>query len=304
MSVKSLKYFTFLSMILFYFNCNDEIIEPDSSPVAGYTQIDFEPSVTNDNTKIVYVHSNVDFELTGIYIYDLLTNSNSLFKNGFIRSPDWSPDSKWIVYSLSNNLYKIKSNGDSLTILTNLANSGNNMHPKWSEDGSKIAFANTDCSSSDQCGVYTMNTDGSEITLIEPNAIYPEWTDNGNALFFLKQIKNTNGQPAGDSLFKYSLTNNLKELITVFSGNEHILNSYLNSTGNDIIFCSTSETGFSYVYKYNLLSGSLTKLSQTQGYSPFASDFSEKTVYTNRDQGNGRLCIMNNDGSYPVQITP
>lgn len=297
---KFLKYKIFFILILLFNNCNEEIAQPESNPIAAYTQIDFEPSVTKDNSKIVYVHSNVDFKLTGIYVYDLATNSNSLFKNGFIRCPDWSPDSQWIVYSLSNNLYKIKSNGDSLTLLTNF---GINLYPKWSDDGSKIVYSNTDCGGSDICGIYTMNADGNENILIEQNANYPEWSDNGNSLMFFKPIKNSVGLSAGDSLFRISLINNQKEFITTFSGSEHILNSYLNVSGNDIIFCSTSETGYSYVYKYNVTNGFLEKLTSSQGWSPYASAFSSKTVYTNRNPGNGRLWIMNNDGSDPMQLT-
>jgi Tol biopolymer transport system component len=278
--------------------CNDEINQPDYNQVASYTQIDFEPSVTNDNSKMVYVHSNIDFELSGIYIFDLSANTSSFFLNGFIRTPDWSPDSQWIVYSLGSSLYKIKSNGDSVTLLTNF---GNNLYPKWSDDGSKIAFANTDFIEGNS-GVYVINTDGTSVSLIEGNASFPEWQDSGNILLFLKTIKNPGGQPTGDSLFRISLNNNQKEFITTFSGSDHILNSYLNVSGSDVIFCSTSETGYSYVYKYSLTNGTLTKLTSTQGWSPYASDFSDKIYYTNRNLGNGRLWIMNNDGSDPVSL--
>lgn len=279
--------------------CKDEITLPSNSVYASYTQIDFEPSVTNDNSKMVYVHSNVDFELSGLYIFDLSANTSSFFLNGFIRTPDWSPDSQWIVYSLGNSLYKIKSNGDSVTLLTNF---GNNLYPKWSDDGSKIAFANTDFSEGNS-GVYVINTDGSSVSLIEGNASYPEWLDSGYTLLFLKPVKNPGGQPTGDSLFRISFSNNQKEFITIFSGSDHILNSYLNVSGSDIIFCSTSETGYSYVYKYSLTSSSLTKLTSTQGWSPYASDFSGKTYYTNRNLGNGRLWMMNNDGSDPMPLS-
>jgi len=291
-----------LTFIIFTIeSCDDNSDQITNSPVAEYTQIDFEPSVSNDNTKMIYVHSDIDFKLSGIYLYNFATAADSLFINGSARCPDFSPDGNRIVYSMSNVLFKIKINGDSLTSLTT---SGKNNFAKWNNDGSKIAYVNSDCSGSGNCGLYVMNSDGTENTLIESDATYPEWTDNGNNLIYFKPIKNSNGETIGDSLFSITLNKNQKNFIRIFNGDDHKYNRYLNYKSGEIIFCSTNSRGYTYIYKYNLFTNVITQLTQSQGWSPYASEYSNKIIYTNRNQGNGRLWMMNTDGSSAVQLTP
>ena len=48
---------------------------------------------------------------------------------------------------------------------------------------------------------------------------------------------------------------------------------------------------------------SINKLTTGQGWSPDFNAVNQKIVYTNRDPGNGRLWIMNKDGSNKIQLT-
>lgn len=290
--------FCFFS-VKYFSGCGNEDIQTNSSPRADYTQIDFEPSLSNDNQKLIYAHSDIDFELTGIYLYNFTTKADSLIINAQANCPDWSPDEKWIVFSLNNLLVKIKSDGDSQTVISG---TGKNFYPKWCDDGSKIAYSDMDCGISGNCGVYVINSSGDDKTLIESGCNFPDWTDSGSTLIYFKPLKDGSGNHNGDSLIKYSLINNTRLGITEFSGDDHTINSYINFSGNEVFFCSTSKTGYSYIYKYNISQHSLIKLTISQGWSPEISFYSDKIIYTNRNPGNGRLWIMNKDGSNPHHL--
>ncbi len=129
----------------------------------------------------------------------------------------------------------------------------------------------------------------------------PEWTDNGNTLIYLKSVKDASGNSIGDSLFQYTLNSSSRNLITLVVGENHKFSYYLNYSSGEIIFCSTSTDGYTYVYKRNN-NGIITKLTNSQGWSPNISVSNNKIIYTNRDPGNGKLWIMNGDGSNQMQL--
>jgi len=299
-TLKTFNFFLTCTLFITLNACKEESTDPNSSdPIAAYAQIDFEPSVSNDGLKMLYVHNDLDHDLVGIYMVNFSQQVDSQFISGFVRCPDWSPDTKWVVYNLDNLMYKIKSNGDSLTVL---ASDGRNLFPKWSNDGNKIAYSNTQCGGAVSCGVWVMNKNGGDKVLIENGANYPDWTDNGNTLIYLKPAMDASGNSIGDSLFQFTLNNNSRNFITVLTGENHKLNYYLNYSAGEIIFCSTSTGGYTYVYK-RINNGSIIKLTTTQGWSPNISSAGNKIIYTNRNPGNGRLWIMNRDGSNPQQLT-
>ncbi|MEO6696340.1 MAG: hypothetical protein ABIY50_06515 [Ignavibacteria bacterium] len=283
---------------IFIAGCKDTTIQ-STDPIAEYTQIDFEPSVSNDGNNLLYVHSDLNYELSGIYNINFSQGTDTQFISGLARSPDWSPDSRWIVYNLDNLIFKIRSDGDSNKILVN---EGKNFFPKWSNDGSRIAYANTDCRGIVNCGVWIMDNNGENKTLIDSGANYPEWVDDGNTLIYFKSIINETGNSTGDSIFQYSLNNNTRSFIADLNGADHKINFYLNNnSAGEFVFCSTSQQGYTYVYK-RISNGLIIKLTNTQGWSPNIFQNNNKIYYTNRDPGNGRLWFMNSDGSNPQQL--
>jgi hypothetical protein len=120
--------------------CNKVTIE------GGYTYI-FDPNSTtapffnpNNDNEFLFVSPSTEniyekciriFNLQTKYIYTIYTGS-------LCCAPRWGKND-WILFGQNDeNIYKIKSNGDSLTKLTSL----NNLHhPIWNYDGTKfLAF--------------------------------------------------------------------------------------------------------------------------------------------------------------------
>jgi tricorn protease len=77
----------------------------------------------------------------------------------WIQQPAISPDGQWIAFEYKGGLYKVSSSGGAAIPLT--INKAYNGYPKWSHDGSQIAFA------SDRYGnfdVFIMSSAGGEAT--------------------------------------------------------------------------------------------------------------------------------------------
>jgi len=94
------------------------------------------------------------------------------------RMPDWSPDGQWIVHmryvDLDGEIFSMDASGDSLVQLT--ANRRSVRHPKYSPDGTLIAFQSDG-------GIWVMGADGDAPRKIA-NGYEPSWSPNGEKIAF------------------------------------------------------------------------------------------------------------------------
>jgi Tol biopolymer transport system component len=137
--------------------------------------------LTNDNFRYTYpVWSPVRQKFAvvsnrrNLYLMDYdganLTPLVSALDIYEIKSPVWSPDGSHLVFSATDSLlgnyddiYSVTGTGinEGLTKLTNTA-SVSETWPKWSPDGTKIAFlSQTDTQSGRRWGTEVINADGS-----------------------------------------------------------------------------------------------------------------------------------------------
>ncbi|MBK8980801.1 MAG: hypothetical protein IPM38_00395 [Ignavibacteria bacterium] len=275
---------------LVFSSCGNDPLQPGGNAAPPYTQIDFDPVLSADGRLLAYVHSNINSDFTGLYRFDLLNGFNRQLINEVISNPDFSNSNSnpEIIFSWDNRLMKMNSDGQ---FLSQILQTGNNKNPKWNLIDNKILFENTDCSSG--CGIRLTDSNGAFNNLIIQNGKSPEWTNTADEFIYLSPSESGKG----DTLFKFNLTSGVKTFLKFLTIPEHMANQYLNYTVGEVILCSTSETGYSYIYKLNLNSGNIEKLSVNQGWSPYYSEVTGKIYYTNRNEGEGRIWIMNIDGS-------
>lgn len=100
-----------------------------------YNMPRFNPSNSNE---IIYVQGITSANKSYLVKRNLSNGQETQIISGIWRRPDWS-SKDWIVFNHADNeVWKIKSNGDSLTLLTSDMQGGHNA--VWNPDGNKIAF--------------------------------------------------------------------------------------------------------------------------------------------------------------------
>jgi Tol biopolymer transport system component len=119
----------------------------------------------------------------------------------------WAPDASWLVF-VSNRadvdggnagdreLYRMNADGSAETQLTSTDARTSDQQPAVSPDGSRIAFASdrANSGSDDLMDIYTMNSDGSEVTRLTSDGAYryplssrstaPAWSPDGSRIAF------------------------------------------------------------------------------------------------------------------------
>jgi Tol biopolymer transport system component len=123
----------------------------------------------------------------------------------FVSRPAWSPDGKWIAFSLSDesdydsrgSIVVMPSTGGGLRYVTDgritdvssdPGSDANDYEPDWSPDGTRLAFTRIVwfCPSCDQEEVCSVAADGSDVRWITTNASYaadrPSWSPSGDRI--------------------------------------------------------------------------------------------------------------------------
>ncbi len=138
--------------VVFFSRCKKDPPAPISSDCANfsYTSVNFAnwPGIDttygyvrfnpNNSNEILYLRGKTSTGEVYIVKRNLLTGSETNIVKDVFRRPDWSLKD-WIVFNHADNqVWKVKSNGDSLTLLTTDMQGGHNAI--WNPDGTKIAF--------------------------------------------------------------------------------------------------------------------------------------------------------------------
>jgi len=138
-------------------------------------KFDFDPSFSPNGLRIAYV-SDLTSSKFEIYTMNIDgTGIKRLTNNGSCHRPAWSPDGKQIAYVDWDDfsIYVMKSDG---TDVKRLTIGGINDNPVWALDGKSIFFIRK-ADHGTQAYVYRINLDGSGVTLITDERVWPRTFD-------------------------------------------------------------------------------------------------------------------------------
>ncbi|MBL7961496.1 PD40 domain-containing protein [bacterium] len=164
---------------------NTELFSPLQLGAVAYSG-----TISPDRKSLLLVN-NEFADTIGTLMMDMETYEKKEFSKDFLGTADWSPDGEWIVYtdySKGRNIFKIKSNGDSITQLTF---EGNSIFPRWSPDGEKIVYV---WSVYPEGGVHLMDKNGNGKSFLFVGT-EPSWSNSGD------KIIGWIGLPVGGNVF-------------------------------------------------------------------------------------------------------
>lgn len=155
MKTDNLILFILLGGMIFFFQCTKDKIEPSCIEIDQLTGMRGEllfpttqPVINgfayfnpNNSDEIIYRRADQTVLKMELIRYNLNTKEKKLIYQGDIYSrPRWGKND-WILLHLKDdlgyNIYKVKSNGDSLTALTT---SGNCFFPEWDVASNKLIY--------------------------------------------------------------------------------------------------------------------------------------------------------------------
>jgi len=272
----------------------------DCEEPVDFRVIDYEPAWSPNGKWIAFYHGTPGE--SGIYLISPDGENIMRWHDGIPGNPTWSPDEKWIAFSEGSQIWKKKTDGDSLTQLTF---EGRNFFPSWSPDGKWIAYIQSVCNEI-KCGLWLVN-------LIEENphnpvaryGMFPSFHPANNTILYSKRWVNNAGQVYGDSLFYYSIKTGSSSEFTVLHDENYSNHAFrINWDGSKIAFTSRPTDLPHYrIWTMDANGSNLEQLTGTQSYGCDWSPDGKYIVYTDARAENGRLWIMNADGSNKRQLT-
>ncbi len=275
-----------LLLVLLMSSCSSDEINSPSGTVE-YSQIDFDAAWSSSGKMIAFSHNDLEFDLSGIYTMDSSGNNKVQRVFGNASNPDWSPLDTAIIYE----------QGGSLMIL-NLASgisrvfaSGEGIgKASWNKTNGKIAWINGNF-------LYVTDPYGANLIVVNVNCSWSDWSPDGRYLYYFQPLSHGGGIRRGDALVKFDHQNLSNSLIREFNSDNYLDNSHLTVSGTQTYFSSTFGNGSSYVYKFEESTNNLSQVVTDLSISPSFDPFSNRLIYTNRTRGDGRLWVIEANGS-------
>ncbi|MFK7770832.1 MAG: hypothetical protein AB8F94_01790 [Saprospiraceae bacterium] len=255
--MKKFKYFLFFAFWLSLNSCQDDdlskciITEPDCLTKSGEPVINFDSIV--DFTQCIHSHDFVplhryeyinpvfnpsntneiiylrnEYSETGGYLkkellkYNFCSNETSYITDLALYGIDWS-SKDWIIYTgYDQNLYKVKSNGDSLTQLT--TNGQFNGHAKWNDSGTQYLYRQEGIG-----GLLIAEERGGILDTLD-GLLVSQWSWDNDRIFFTGGTFDNRSR-----IGEYDLIN--KEMIVIDSTLTRILGAIkYNESVNELVF--------------------------------------------------------------------
>lgn len=230
--------------------------------------------------------------------------------NGYIHEFVWSPDARWFAFD-NGQIYK--RNFESGVVFQLTTGIERKFFPSWSPDGKVIAFS---IDEGPQRGIWTVDSNGQNMRPLKTMdsiilaLIEPSWSPNGHEIACKVNL------PIQNSFYSTGFTN-LAVFDTLTKTTKIILVKYpqrisgptFSPDGAKIVFSAQGDNEDPQIWIINKDGTHLEQLTDDSGVEPAWSPDGTKIIYAKRSRcdintpGNGKLWIMNPDGSGQKQFT-
>lgn len=222
--------------------CPNCLVDPEELYFAGqpydYAYPCFNP---NNSNQIAYYRYDTKTVEAGweIWMQDLCTSEKKMLVKDANYGIDWSVKD-WIVYTaIDQQIYKIKSNGDSLTRLT--PRGDYNRYPKWDTKGERIMYECED--SGDTRTIMFGDQTGVRDTIPELSRIGAwNWVGDNQISYVTATWDATTGITT-QYLSKFDLISRQSTLLHTFGLINVLLSTDYSNNANSIIWCAYGTIG-------------------------------------------------------------
>jgi TolB protein len=203
--------------------------------------------------------------------------------------PAWSPDGRWIAFSLRGDIWKVPAQGGEAVQLT--AGPDYHYEPAWSPDGNRLALS---FDRGGNLGIGVVSAEGGAVEPVASHArvdLQPAWSPDGGSLYFLS------ARGGGWRIYRQDLGGRADSAVSIVSGIQPSVSpdgrrlAYVSGQGLSILDLATGES-------------TLVRAEESAArMKPRWTPDGRSLLYVTEDLGSNDVRVVAARGGRPIELT-